>query len=385
MKNKEISLYVHIPFCSKKCPYCDFYKTIWKNENENLFVESIIREIHCYSKLNLTVKTLFLGGGTPSKLQPVSLEKILTKIHSCFHVSSDAEKTSEANPESATDEFLETLLKFSFTRISLGVQSCHEKELKKIGRWHTIEHIDSALSRLKKNSWNFNCDLIFGLPNSTKESFVESIDFILPYQPNHISTYSLTIEDNTPFKKKGIKPVDDTIEDQQYNAALYYLNSYGYHHYEVSAFCKPSYECKHNLAYWSFDDYIGIGPSASSFFNKKRWTNVASLTEYAKKPYPVGLSETCKEIDIPTLKKEFLISTLRKKEGFNIDRYNTLFNHSFTNEHSVVLEKLSNEDFIQVSSDYVKPTEKGFRYLNTILESLIESIDNAHRENNAHA
>lgn len=373
MSPNPISLYIHVPFCVKKCPYCSFYKTIWKEPLEKAYVSAILKEIEAYKGLNITVDTIFIGGGTPSKLSLAGMETLLTAIHTTFNVLESAEKTSEANPESLSEEFLNCIQNFGFNRISVGVQSTLESELKALGRWHTLDELHNALTRLKQHNWNFNIDLMFGLPNSTTNTFKKSLNTILEYDPPHISTYSLTIEENTPFETRGITPVIDSIENAQYELAIETLTQQGYKHYEVSAFTKPGKECRHNLSYWSFKPYIGLGPSASSFWNLKRHTNVSDLDTYIKNPTPYLLSKKLPTEPIEHLQEEFLITTLRQSSGFLKAQYQRQFNEPVTTRFGPVLKALEAANLIHQDDVIIKTTPKGFRLLNSVLLEILES------------
>jgi oxygen-independent coproporphyrinogen-3 oxidase len=373
MSNSPISLYIHVPFCVKKCPYCSFYKTIWKDSLEDAYIKAIVKEIEAYNAYNISIDTIFIGGGTPSKLSTKSMETLLNKVHTTFHVLPTAEKTSEANPESLSQEFLDCMSSFNFNRISIGVQSTQESELKTLGRWHTIDDLHTALNKLKDQNWNFNIDLMFGLPNSTVASFKSSLLDMLNYQPNHISTYSLTIEENTPFEKRGVAPVHDTIENAQYELAIELLSQNGYNHYEVSAFTKPGKECRHNLSYWSFKPYIGLGPSASSFWNYKRYTNSSNLDAYISDPTPQLLSKSLQPESNATLQEEFLISTLRKPEGFLRADYQQHFNEDVLHRFNSTFKQLEEQGLLSIHHDRIHTTQKGFKLLNTILLEILDS------------
>lgn len=368
-----VSLYIHVPFCVKQCPYCSFYKTIWKDDLEKAYITAISNEITAYKNLNISVDTIFIGGGTPSKLSLHGLDTLLTEVHTTFNVLPNAEKTSEANPESVSQEFLTCIKHHGFNRVSIGVQSTQESELKTLGRWHTLDDLHRSLALLKDSQWNFNVDLMFGLPNSTCDSFQKSLDDILRYAPPHISTYSLTIEENTPFETKGVLPAIDSIENAQYELAIATLTDSGYRHYEVSAFSKPGKECAHNLSYWSFKPYIGLGPSASSFWKYKRHTNVADLEQYCHNSTPHLLSPSLIPESKATLQEEFLISTLRKPEGFLLSQYEKEFQEPILERFGHSIKKLEDAKLIQLTNTHMTTTEQGFKLLNSVLLEILDS------------
>jgi oxygen-independent coproporphyrinogen III oxidase len=362
-----ISLYVHIPFCSKKCPYCAFYKDIHTEEKEIEFVKALCQELDAYKKESLSLKTLFFGGGTPTKLSLKNLSLILDKIHTICDTTHLKEITLEANPESLAAEKLKQYKKLGINRISVGIQSYQESELKFLGRWHTREHINTALTALKEQNWNFNVDLIFGLPKSSTESLQNSLNHVLSFNPPHISTYALSIEENTPFEKKGIRPTSNENELQQYDAIIQSLEQKGYTHYEVSAFSKKGHQCQHNLSYWTFTPYIGIGPSASSFYKNTRYTHPASLKEYISNPTPPLYQEQNESLSKKELIQEFLIANLRKPNGFEHTSFTKLFNESFINMFKKEISVLRQKNWLISTHSKTHVTKAGLRLLNDVL------------------
>ncbi len=362
-----ISLYVHIPFCSKKCPYCAFYKDIHTDTKEADFVKALSKEIEAYKNENISIKTLFFGGGTPTKLSLKNLTLILKKIYDTYDTSELIEISLEANPESLSLKKLIQYKALGINRISLGVQSYQEEELKFLGRWHTRDHINTALNALHSQKWNFNVDLIFGLPHSSLESLSSSLQHILSFSPSHISTYALSIEENTPFEKKGIRPTSNQNELKQYDSIIETLTKYHYTHYEVSAFSKNGARCNHNLSYWTFTPYIGLGPSASSFYQNKRYTHAASLKKYIEDPTPPLFQAKYENLSQKELIQEFLIANLRRPEGFSKQRFKHMFNQNFTTLFQSELEDLCKKKWLTQTEEDIKVTPSGLRFLNDVL------------------
>ena len=371
---RTIGLYIHIPFCHTKCPYCAYYKEVWSPKKDEEIVEALCKELTYYKTHYppLQIDTLFIGGGTPTSLAANNLKTLLKKIHSTFKIGPDFEGTSEANPDSLTQEFLDISKDYSLNRISLGVQSFQEKDLHFLGRTHSLDTIDKAITRIKKDAyWDLNIDLMFGLPTTTVNTVIDSLKQTLAYNPEHISTYALSIEPNTPFKHRGVTPVNSELELRQYHAIQDHLKKVGYNHYEISAFAKPSKECKHNLRYWSYQDYIGIGPSANSFFNNHRYTNPSSIADYCQHPHP-DLGEPLSEQDQKT---EYIIAHLRQLRPFSMTAFDNQFNSNFRSEFESQLNSLATNKLLTLSKNNTsfELTQNGINLLNTVLLEFIPS------------
>lgn len=368
MQDKSpIRLYVHIPFCTKKCPYCAFYKVTGQEALEEPLIAALEKEIQAIQarKPNLELKTLFIGGGTPSRLSSSLLHRLLSKIFSTFFISPTLESTIEMNPETVTLDKLQAISPF-INRISLGVQSLDKSELQTLGRAHTISMIEKTITLLHQESiQNFNLDLMFALPGSTLHTLKKTLQKIISYNPKHISAYSLTIEEGTQFAKKNIKKGDQELDLSQFLLIRSVLQDNGYSPYEVSNFAQPGFECQHNLTYWNFDSYIGIGPSAASFWENRRFQHPESLEHYIQDPSPKIFDA---EPETPkALFDEFLISQLRLKTGLSIQETETRFGPQALLPYASLIAKLQEEQFLKRTPTRIIISEKGIPVLDEIL------------------
>lgn len=347
-------LYLHIPFCLKKCAYCDFcsftdldlipsYIDVLLNEIESY------RADYCHSE----VETIYFGGGTPSILEPFQVEKILEKIKKIFIIKDSAEITIEANPETISREKIEAYRSLGINRISLGVQSFRDSELKYLGRIHDVSKVREVIVDISSIFKNWSLDLIYNLPKQTKKNVEESILKAISYEPRHISCYELTFEEGTNLYRDK-----DQVRDSRefYSLPKDILEANGYVQYEISNYAKLGFECKHNLAYWSDRSYLGLGLSAHSYDKglRKRWSNVVNMSSYLNATFE-RIEEVAKEIDN-------LIMGLRKNKGIEFD--------SISPEFKQRIVKIPSE-LIEIDGKYVKLTQKGMLFSNQVFLRLI--------------
>jgi oxygen-independent coproporphyrinogen-3 oxidase len=287
-------LYVHVPFCVRKCAYCDFYSVPVKNGIIEAYIDALFAECKAYG--GMPFRTLFLGGGTPSILGADNLTKLVDGLCSNFDLSQLEESTIEANPESATEETLEAALKAGFNRISIGVQSLSDGELKAVGRIHTAGQAVAAIGLAKKVGFrNISADLIIGLPGQTWDSLRDSIYRLTSLGINHLSLYCLSLEHGTPLAQNSPDnlPSDD-LQAELFEQARAYLKDEGFVHYEISNFALGGRECMHNLNYWRGGEYLGLGPAAASHLGGKRFKNRPDLAVYLENP--TGIVEEVEEL-----------------------------------------------------------------------------------------
>jgi oxygen-independent coproporphyrinogen-3 oxidase len=310
-----LGLYLHIPFCNGKCAYCDFYSAFTNEELIDSYLTALIREIKQWGgKINRPIDTIYLGGGTPSLLNH-RLVPLLKAVYENFTVLDNAEITLELNPADNVLEILQNAKAAGINRISIGAQSGNDAELSLLGRRHTAADTESAVKTARELGFdNLSLDLMLGLPNSNTETFKKSLDFIVALNPEHISAYILKIEENTKFFKTQNTlnlPDDDSICDQ-YLLMCDTLEKAGFCHYEISNFAKNSFESKHNLKYWNCEEYLGLGPSAHSFLDGKRFYYPRDLKQFIKgnTPIPDG--------DGGDLEEQIMLA-LRLKKGIKTD------------------------------------------------------------------
>ncbi len=345
-------IYIHIPFCLSKCGYCSFYSENYSADKTSNFLTRLIEEIRSKKQeFDLQPKTLYFGGGTPSILDVKQIESIISE----FDISRTDEITLECNPYNLNKEFAEGLQRSAVDRISLGAQSFLDKELKLLGRLHDTNQIELSFKLLRSAGFrNISVDLIYGLPEQKKDDLQYSLDNILKLNPEHVSTYCLSLDNDVPlYKKRSQIPSDETVS-KFYYLILKKLQSNDYQQYEISNFSKDKFVSKHNLAYWNDKYFIGFGPSAASYFSKNnkvyRKTNLSELKNWWNGEY--------KELSKSEMEKEFIFLELRKTKGLDLQKYSKKFNKNFINEYRNILNKF--ENFLIFSNDSIKLSPEAY-------------------------
>ncbi len=356
---------MHFPFCNSKCNYCDFYSASFSNEIKKSYVAALCEQIDAYGKrLFLSADTLYLGGGTPVTLNADDLVKVIQKAK---QLGNFEEITVEANPADSLGDTFKKLSAAGVNRISLGVQSAVQSELDLLGRRHTNEQVINTVSAIRDAGIdNISVDLMLGIPGQTKDSLKKSVEFCLKLAPQHISAYILKIEPNTAFGRT--LPPDLPDEDQ--TADLYLmlcelLKEAGFEHYEISNFCKPGYESRHNLKYWQLKPYLGLGPGAHSFIDGKRFYFPRDIKAFTHNPNPI-------EDGYGGDEKEFIMLSLRLSSGLCFKEYAKRFNKDFAKMHAEWIEKLQKNGLATVKNGCLILTEQGFLLSNTIISQFIE-------------
>jgi putative oxygen-independent coproporphyrinogen III oxidase len=370
-KNKPEAAYIHIPFCSHICYYCDFAKVLMTGQPVEAYIDELLKEYDSYQIS--TLKTLYIGGGTPSVLPADQLEKLLTHLTKNLDLDKLEEFTVEANPSDLTDEVIAVLANSPVSRISLGVQSFDDKLLKRIGRTHTQAQVYTSIERLRKAGFeNITIDLIYGLPNQTMEMVESDVKKLLDLNLPHVALYSLILEDHTVFMNRQRRgrlrlPSDDRNADM-YEYIIDTLTSHGYIHYEVSNFGKKGYESKHNLTYWDNAEYYGIGAGASGYLDGIRYKNHGPVHHY--------LREENKRINEEVLTRKEMIEEemflgLRKKSGVSIERFQKKFGQSLEEVYGGVVPDLAKQQLLFEADGRIQLTEKGFELGNEVFERFL--------------
>lgn len=372
MTTDTVGLYVHIPFCLKKCNYCDFcsYASI-DAELRRKYIDALVLEILSYKDKGLSVDTLFFGGGTPSLLSDEEFLRIVSAIRNSFTILTDAEFTLEANPKTLTREKLECYTSAGVNRISIGLQSIHENELKKLGRIHNFDDFLESYRIVRECGIdNVNIDLMYGIPEQTKDSFARTLDKIISISPEHISLYGLIIEEGTPFyEQRDFLPVPtEDDECDMYYMAAQRLARDGFSHYEISNYAKPGFECRHNLKYWKCREYIGVGVAAHSCFVGERFSRADQITEYvkdfSKKQEKVTLTPDSQSY-------EYVMLGLRLSTGISLSDFSLRFNCDFLDGRRQTIDRLVDSGLIRLSEDRLALTERGMYVSNSILTELL--------------
>ncbi len=320
----DIGVYIHIPFCMSKCYYCDFNSMPDKSRYD-AYINALISEINLTSaeRKNDEVKTLFIGGGTPTVLPPYLLDKLLDKVQSSFNIKDGAEWTIEANPGTLDIEKINILKKYKISRISLGMQSTHDRLLKIIGRRHTFEDFKNSIQLIRDNTnYDINADIMFALPTQTLDEFKATINTVVDFNLEHISVYSLIIEEGTIFgdmyDKGELKEVDDDLDREMYHYAINRLKEAGYSQYEVSNFARPGKECRHNIIYWECEPYVGLGLGAHSLYGDIRYYNNENIDEYIKNSDDLSKLRCLEEkLTEESKMEEFIILGFRMNKGIS--------------------------------------------------------------------
>lgn len=374
-KKKELSLYIHIPFCKQKCFYCDFPSYASIDYLREDYVEALCKEIE-EKAINYKIKSIFIGGGTPSYLETKEIVKMLKSINK-LNLSEDMEFTMECNPGVLEEEKLKAMLDGGVNRISMGLQSVQNSLLKDIGRIHSFKQFEENFKLARQVGFkNINVDLMFGLPNQKEEEWKESLEIIARLNPEHISAYSLIIEEGTAFYKlwernKLILPSEEEERDM-YAITKNILKNYGYHQYEISNYSKVGFECYHNKVYWKNDEYLGIGSASTSFIDGKRIKNIEDVKTYIDK---INSGEdVIEDVTINTLEdsmEEFVFMGLRMIEGININEFNKRFGVNIDSIYKEVIDKNINKKLLILDNDNLKLTEKGIELSNSVMSDFI--------------
>lgn len=393
----ELGIYIHIPFCIKKCDYCDFISYTNCYDLQEKYVKKLIEEIEENRDLlkNNFISTIYIGGGTPSSIKPEFIKKILDKIYEICEISQISEKikietTIEVNPGTTTRNNLQLYKNCGINRLSIGLQSTNDTILETIGRIHNYKQFLDTYKWAKEAGFkNINVDLMLGLPGQDIETLKESLENIVNLQPmpNHISVYSLIVEEGTKIEQNinlgKLKLPDDEEERKQYHYTKNYLELNGYKHYEISNFAKPGFESKHNMNCWKQKQYVGFGVAAHSYVNGVRYANTSDLKEYLNVNYVESENDLKYRKNFKSIKiieenqnkldmeKEFMMLGLRKLDGVSISKFEQKFGENpiylFRNE----LQKLVEEDLLEVDLDDIRLTRKGLDLANLVWEEFV--------------
>ena len=373
--NKDtLELYIHIPFCIKKCDYCDFLSGPASRAGQEAYVYALLREIkEAASMEKRLVSTLFIGGGTPSVLPVDLMELLLGKLAEQFRFLPDAECTIEANPGTLTEEKLALYRKYGLNRISIGLQSPVDQELKMLGRIHDYrEFLESYKMARYVGFDNINVDLMFAIPGQSYEGWMTNLRTVAALAPEHISAYSLIIEEGTPFFSRKLDLPDEDTEYKMYEDVAGILGEYGYHQYEISNYARSGFECRHNKGYWERMDYLGLGLGAASLIGKKRFTNTNSMEEYLA--YSQNLTRIRKDVEILEEKDEmgeFMFLGLRMTEGVSEADFQEYFHVSIEKIYGKVIEKYIRQGLLEKRKGRIFLTRRGIHVSNAVMADFL--------------
>ena len=372
---KEVALYIHIPFCKQKCFYCDFPSYARKDDLMSDYIEALLIELKEKIKA-YKVRSLFIGGGTPSYLNEENLRKLMKVIKNINFIE-DAEKTIECNPGTVSEEKFNIMKEGGINRLSFGLQTTKNNLLKGIGRIHTFEAFKDNYNLARSVGFNnINIDMMFGLPNQSVKDWTDSLEEVAKLNPEHISAYSLIIEEGTPFYKlyneDKLKLPSEEEEREMYKKCKDILIENGYHQYEISNYAKEGKECLHNEVYWMCDEYIGVGASSSSYIDGKRIKNIDDLREYIKR---IGSGKSIVDEEIINTKndniEEFMFMGLRMNCGIEEEEFKRRFHTDIDNVYKDVIEGNINKGLLERKRGRIYLTDKGIELSNMVMSDMI--------------
>ena len=410
-KQEDLGLYIHIPFCVKKCDYCDFLSAPASERIQKAYVEALLIEIESYQgrTSGYRVPTLFIGGGTPSCIEGEEIKRIMNRIEQVFCLSSDRwEATIEVNPGTVTREKLLSYREAGLNRISFGLQSADNRELENLGRIHSFEEfLENYHLARSLGFYNINVDLMSALPGQTNEAWERTLRGVAELDPEHISAYGLIIEEGTKFYERygqgarqepgqGQELPDEDTDRRMYYKTKQVLEEYGYHRYEISNYAKEGYECRHNNSYWERTQYLGLGLGAASLVKNERFTNRKNLTEYlslckefgmcrleaeetgstvqqgeALSRDMIGIREESTSLTRKDQMEEFLFLGLRKCDGIRISEFERCFETEIFQVYGDVLKQLEKKRLIEIREDRLRLTDLGIDLSNSVLSEFL--------------
>lgn len=379
MGQQDFGIYIHIPFCQKKCNYCDFPSWPGMEKYWGAYINAAVNELLFKAEKykNPGIKSIFIGGGTPSLIPHRYISTILCTVYDNYKVSDDCEISMESNPGTLDGKKLAAYMSSGINRLSIGLQACQNHILKELGRIHTFEDFESALILAREHGFvNINADIIFGIPGQTFKEWQETVEKMISFNLPHISCYSLMIEEETVFgrmKAEGIlTEMDDEPDRDMYHYAVDKFKEAGYEHYEISNFAKPQYICKHNMNYWERGSYIGIGAGAHSFINGRRFANTKDVIRYMKCinekiPELTEDSQLSMEEEI----SEKIILALRLNKGCDLAEVSAEFNVDAEEKYKKNIDLLLSRKLISREGDIIKLTKLGLDLANGVFVEFI--------------
>ncbi|MDO4306516.1 MAG: radical SAM family heme chaperone HemW [Eubacteriales bacterium] len=370
-----LEIYIHIPFCVKKCDYCDFLSGPADRSRQHAYGKALLLEIGGLEyEIGRQAVSVFFGGGTPSLIDAVLIEEILSNLKEKFSVSPGAEITIEANPGTLTKEKLEIYRRAGVNRLSLGLQSANNRELRMLGRIHTYEEFLESFALARKSGFsNINVDLMSAIPGQTREGWNGNLRTVAELGPEHISAYSLIVEDGTPFAERELDLPDEETEYGMYEDTAKILSEYGYHQYEISNYAKEGLECRHNIGYWRRTEYLGLGLGAASFYDGVRFSNTRNMEEYlAHSADPQKIRREIQRLSQQEAMEEFMFLGLRMTEGVREKDFADCFGLSLQQKYGRILEKYERTGFLEKVDGSWRFTRRGIHVSNTILAEFLE-------------
>jgi oxygen-independent coproporphyrinogen-3 oxidase len=374
-----VSLYIHIPYCVRKCLYCGFYSTVYDPNDAEEFLSALSNEAKGYeTEFNSrSVGSVYIGGGTPTVLSTSQLGRVIAIVRNFFLVSPSAEWTVEANPNSLSEEILLLLLKEGINRLSLGVQSFSDDLLEFLGRLHSAREAEDAFKRARTAGFkNIGVDLIYAIPGQDRNQWLETLDRTIDIRPEHVSAYSLSLDEGSGFHQTAAQGrlvlPDDKFSAELYETATEELQQAGYEHYEISNFARPGFACHHNINYWDRGEYIGLGPGAWSFLGNRRYKTIADVRTYIKRVKAGdNVQEGMEIINSVQAANERVMLALRTSRGLDIAQYKLEFGSQMTRLLEEKIAALKDSGLLSEQEGSLRLTKRGFLLSNAVLERLL--------------
>ena len=373
-ENSPMEIYIHIPFCIRKCDYCDFLSGPSGPEEQADYVQALLREIQAVEEgEGRSVSSIFIGGGTPSVLDERLLGDILREIRNRFKMEEDAEITIEVNPGTANIGKLQAYREMGINRLSIGLQSPEDRELKILGRIHNYGQFLETYQEARTVGFdNINIDLMSAIPDQTYEGWVKNLRTVAELEPEHISAYSLIVEEGTPFAARKLNLPDEDTEYNLYEATAQILKEYGFEQYEISNYARKGRECRHNVGYWTRQDYLGFGLGASSLYGKERFANTADMKKYLEnRKNPEKIREKEPSLTREDEMAEFMFLGLRMTKGISKADFQRCFGCTIESVYGEVLEKYESMELLLEKDGRIFLSREGIHVSNSIMAEFL--------------
>ena len=370
-------IYIHIPFCKRRCIYCDFFSTI-QSEKKPTYIHALCQELEMRKNYlgGEEIETIYLGGGTPSQLTEEELNEIFTSLYNIYKVKEDAEITLEANPDDLTPEYVSMLRRLPINRISMGIQTFQEETLKLLHRRHTARQAIEAFQRCREAGFrNISIDLMYGLPGETLDTWKEDLQQAIALHPEHISAYHLIYEEGTALWKlrdeHQVEEADEDLSVTLFKNLIDELKQAGYQHYEISNFCLPGLHSRHNSSYWTGKKYLGCGPSAHSFNGSSRQWNIASLDNYLKGIASGKPNYEIEELDLYTRYNDFVITSIRTCWGMSLSRLRSEYGEELYRYCLRMAKSHLEQGVLEIEENTLRLTQEGIFISDGIMSDLL--------------
>jgi putative oxygen-independent coproporphyrinogen III oxidase len=379
-------LYVHVPFCVRKCGYCAFHSGPFSRDAAEAYVEMVLREMKAWGRTlgRVAVETVYFGGGTPSLLEPGQVEDLLQGAGACFNLDADAEITLEANPDSVLRPgFLGSIRRLGVNRLSLGVQSLQDDLLAMLGRPHDGSQARRSVQAARDSGFNLSLDLIWGLPGQTLKRWMDDLAEVAALAPEHLSCYGLSLEEGTSLARQ-VEEGDLDLPGEETQARMYldgtqFLESVGYAHYEISSYARPGRKSRHNQGYWAGKDYLGLGPAAVSTIGDRRWSNPVAFEEYASVVTGGGGTNEVEVLSAQMRRQEMVMLALRTAGGLDLEKFKATTGTEFPWRHPAV-EQLRSSGLVRHRDGHLQLTREGMLVSNSVIEMVLGIVDRMHAD-----